>query len=171
MPILLGQGQPFVFRTITPGEGERLSQVIEIVPPDRMRVLQQTRLGVLEQIYTGNELWTRVTGPGLPGNWQCQRRPVSIGAQPAQPQPLFRGEAEVSRLGEVVLEGARTHGYTMTIKPAQGEPIRQRFYVLMQVGLPRRAEILDPPEQVNGVLDYYDYNAVIRIDMFRCATP
>lgn len=108
---------------------------------------------------------------GVPGKWRCQH----INQSPSSPMsgPMQGGETTISRLGEVMIEGAKTQGYQYTSASQQqgrGFSNKMRVYLLQDGGLPRRIEMLNDKEANAGTMDYYDFNAPITIDMPKCET-
>lgn len=117
------------------------------------------------------------------GVWLCPKGqwpydPASLAAQAGPPPPT---EETYGRLGEVMIEGARTQGYTLETKSGGQAPsvVRHRVYVLVETEMLRRLEMLDalpgttaPPadwtKKADAVWDYSDHNAPITIEFSPC---
>jgi hypothetical protein len=73
----------------------------------------------------------------------------------------------VSRLGDVTIEGTKTAGYEYAWS-VQGKMMKQRFYVAVGDGLPRRLVMLDAAGKPQTTFEYYDFNAPITIELAKC---
>lgn len=117
------------------------------------------------------------------GVWLCPKGPWPYDPQAlmAQAGPPPPSEEIYGRLGEVMIEGARTQGYTLETKSGGQAPsiVRHRVYVLVETGMLRRLEMLDaltgttaPPadwtKKADAVWDYSDHNAPITIEFSAC---
>lgn len=161
----LGRLRSYRMKITTPGQPA--STVIEVVMPDRFRTVIQAEGATIESIVVGRETRFRITGEGMPAVWQCQGRPPQTGGEPQTDLKSVRGEVTISRLADAVIEGARTRGYQYSYTVG-GQTTKQRFYVLVDGGLPRRAEILGSGDRVESTTDYYDFNVPITIELPRC---
>ena len=139
--------------------------VNEVVPPDRLRVVQQMGNVTFEFITVGSETRLRILSPGIPATWQCV--PPTQAASLRPQQPATPDEVTITRLGESSIEGTRTQGYQYT-QVVQGRPVTQRLHMLVETGLPRRLEVMDSSGNITAVVDYYDFNAPITIELPRC---
>lgn len=136
---------------------------MEVVNPDRLRLVVRSGPFVVETIVVGSETRYRLGTAA----WRCGRPPgmpadVSVpGGGPVE------GTAMVRRLPEQTLDGVAMRAYyvVMTIK---GRTSRSRQYVAVDTGLPRRAEVLTAGDAVLSVIDYRDFDAPITIDLPAC---
>jgi hypothetical protein len=135
--------------------------IFEFVALDRIRALFV--LG-MEIIIVGKDTATRVDiSP-----WEC--RPIADLPLP-DPKPQWTGEVSVTRLGPVMIDGARTRGYQLAIaETGSTSTSNHKLFVLEDGGLPRRLEDLDAAGNVTGTIDYYDFNVPISIGLPKCAT-
>ena len=108
---------------------------------------------------------SRILSPGIPAAWQCV--PPSQAASLRPQQPATPDEVTITRLGESSIEGTRTQGYQYT-QVVEGRPVTQRLHVLVETSLPRRLEVMDSGGNITAVVDYYDFNAPITIELPRC---
>ncbi|HEY3248638.1 MAG TPA: hypothetical protein VGK88_10155 [bacterium] len=138
---------------------------LEIVNPDRTRTLVDLGNGGYETIVVGKEARGRVGD----GPWQCQAPPVGLGAGLPDPKAA-KGEVTIARLRQVTIDGARTQSYQSSFSTAStAQPISLRLYVLQSGGVLRRVEILDKAGKITISVDYYDFNAPIKIELPECA--
>ncbi len=137
----------------------------EVVPPDRIRVVQQMGNITFEFITVGAETRLRILSSGVPPTWQCV--PPAQAASLRPQQPATPDEVTITRLGESSVEGTRTQGYQYT-QVIQGRPSTHRLQVVAESGLPRRLEVLDSGGNVTALADYYDFNAPITIELPSC---
>ncbi len=145
-----------------PGAGA----VTEVVNPDRSRTVVDLGQGGMEFVTVGKDTRTRLGNAA----WQCQGTSGkrNVGGLPINPREA-KGEVAVSKLGVVVIAGARTVAYQFAYsKTATAQPTNVRLYVLADGGLPRRSEVLDKDEKVTVTIDFYDFNAPITIELPRC---
>lgn len=134
-------------------------------------ILSQIRSAAQERQQDALGVWLCPKGP-----WPYD--PQALAAQ-AGPPPLQ--EETYGRLGEVMIEGARTHGYTIETRIGGQHPstLRHRVYVLVDNGLLRRIELLDAltgtattpadwSKKADTTWDYYDHDAPITIEFSQC---
>ena len=153
------------YRTKMTIEGETVSMVTEYVNPDRSRTVMKTEGVTMETVKVGNEIRYRTTVPGAPATWQCSAPPQ--GTQTPTDPKNAKGEVTVSRLGDVTIEGTKTAGYEYAWS-VQGKMMKQRFYVAVGDGLPRRLVMLDAAGKPQTTFEYYDFNAPITIELAKC---
>jgi len=117
------------------------------------------------------------------GVWLCPKGawpydPAALAAQAGPPPP---SEEIYARLGEIMIDGVRTNGYTMEIKSGGPNPstLRYRVYVLVDSGLLKRLEMLDAltgivtapadwSKKADSTWDYYDHDAAMTIELPSC---
>lgn len=158
----LGKLRSYRARITAPGQ--TAVALNEVVPPDRIRVVQQVANLTIEFITVGTESRMRIYAGGTPPPWRCVP-PAQAAA--LRPQQSAAPEAvTIARLGEVLIDGVRTQGYQYTLV-VQGRPATQRAYILADGGLPRRVEAVDGAN-VTAVVDYYDFNVPLTIELPRC---
>lgn len=134
-------------------------------------ILSQIRSAAQERQQDSLGVWLCPKGP-----WPYD--PQALAAQAGPPPPT---EEIYGRLGEVMIEGARTQGYTLETKSGGQHPsiVRHRVYVLVEGGMLRRLEMLDaligttaPPadwtRKAEDIWDYSDYDAPITIEFSQC---
>jgi len=159
----LGQARSYRVRLTTPGQSS--SVLNEVVPPDRVRIVQQVGTITFEFITVGSETRMRILSTGVSPAWRCVPPSQAASLRPQQPVPP--DAVTISRLGESAIDGGRVLGfqYTMTV---QARISAQRLFILADGGLPRRLEALDGAGNVTAVVEYYDFNASITIELPRC---
>lgn len=148
--------------------GQPAPSVIERVNPDRSRMVVKQGGITIESVTVGKETRFRMTGPGMPGSWQCQGD-LPKGAAPAAPARLGAVEGEVTarRLGRATVAGVAVQGYEYTVS-SKGGATTQRLYVAGD-GLPRRLEVLGGKGgQPASTIEFYDFNAAITIPLPAC---
>lgn len=148
-------------------EPDEASAVMEVVNPDRIRMIIQIGPMAVESVSVGRESRFRVTGVrGMSETWQCPKAPPSAVA----PEPELAFTLQATRGAEVVIDGVKTQAYDVTQTMEMNgtkETMRYRLYLLADRGLPRRMESLEDGK-VESTSDYYDYDAPIAIELPNC---
>jgi hypothetical protein len=137
--------------------------LMEVVNPDRSRVVTETPGMKEENIEVGKEQRWRIGN----GPWQCTadgRPRPGTGQAPSVVPP---GETEVTaeRGPRVKIQNDDTQSYRYWFGPRH---VVYRLFVLTKGGLPRRIQVLDAQDNAALTLDYYDFNAAIRITLPKC---
>jgi hypothetical protein len=154
-------------------EPDETSAVMEVVNPDRMRMLVQVGSMIMESITVGRESRFRVTGVrGISEAWQCPKSPASAAAAP---EPELKITLAATGGDEAVIDGAKTQAYDVTqtmVMNGTTDTMKYRLYVLADRGLPRRMEAHEDDEalKTRSISDYYDYDAPIVIELPTCET-
>lgn len=118
--------------------------------------------------YVTSRIASTIAGVERPGLWKCTRLDEPSPTQQAQSSGGQSGpEMTVTKLGEGSVEGARTMVYEIAF-PDRGETRKSRYHVLVDLGVPRRMEMLDSSGSVLGMMDYYDFDAPITIELPPC---
>ena len=159
------------------------STVIEIVRPGSYHSVSRETIGTSVQtnefIYVNGQIRKRTIGaPGVPAEWQCSNdRARSPQSGPSRFDPFdltaSNGTLDVSRGPDTVIDGTpvRTYQYIVTQSDTQsGQTMRTKdtIYVGKASGLPRRIVNASASGNVDGITDFYDYDANIVITLPPC---
>jgi hypothetical protein len=132
--------------------GAQGAMTIEYVAPDRTRFI----FAGGEFIMIGDTQWSRDPG-------RCVKLPQKV--RLPDPREGVQQESDtivqVARGGAEAVEGTPTQTYNVMIS-AKGKTIRQKMYVAIQTGYPRRVE--NSGQEGTVVIDYWDFNAAITIE-------
>ncbi len=110
-----------------------------------------------------NHLADRFGASFRPGTWEC----MPPQAESFTPPSL----SEVARSTDTTIEGTQVRGYDVTSTEQRGGravTTKMRFYVLTDRQLPRRIERFDASGSLEGVMDFYDFDAPITIELPPC---
>ncbi len=145
-----------------------VTTIVEFVPPESRHFIEQRPSGRSEGFSVGDKIWMRVGD-----KWQC----VSAGI-PQGPLPKLEGslpnvehEVTVTRGQDLVIEGTPTRSYNyISTQKFQGQSTtdKQRWYIGIQTGLPRRI-VFEKESGYTTTTDYYDYGAKIAITLPPCS--
>ena len=159
------------------------STVIEIVRPDSYHSVSRVNIGTSVQteefIYFNGQIRKRTIGaPGVPAEWRCSnRRTRSLQSGPSRFDPFdltaSNGTLDMSRGPDTVIDGTpmRMYQYLFIQSDTQsGQTMRTKdtVYVGKASGLPRRIVNASPSGDVDGITDFYDYDANIVITLPPC---
>jgi hypothetical protein len=136
---------------------------VEVVNPDRYRI-KIVGTSTIETVIVGTDARMRVSG----GDWRCLSLPNIL---PDTNPEKWVGDVTVSKGSPATIDGIRTQTYTYAVRITAGSGTF-RLFVDSATGLPKRLLVLDvkedEPETVKSQFDYYDFNAVITIDLPSC---
>ena len=142
------------------------------------RVASGTSVQTEEFIDVNGQIQKRTTGvPGVPAEWQCSTRPTgSVHSGPSRFDPLdptgSGGMVDVSRGPDTVIDDTpvRTYHISAQSEPQSGQTTRTKdtIYVGQANGLPRRIVQVSASGNVEGMTDFYDYDANIVIALPPC---
>jgi len=159
------EAMSYRMRMTAPGQ----AVLVEHVPPNSRRTITQIsgQVGEIETVTVGNDIRSRVTGPGVPGTWECSA------AGPQRPIVLtmkdFGMALEVSRRPDILIAGSPAHTYELVYSVQGGKPAGATIlYIDAQTGLPRRSVTPYPLGAGDVIVDYYDYGAPISITLPAC---
>ncbi len=155
-----GAARTYRFRMTGTAQGQTFTQTMEIVVPDRVRMIGMQGNVTFETIVIGQEQWAR--GPGVPGG--CAKIPGGGIRRPNPREGLDHptdAKITVARGGAETVEGTATQMYNLTIE-TQGRQNRQKLYVATGTGYPRRIEMSS--DQGTVTIDYFDFDAPITIN-------
>jgi len=114
-----------------------------------------------------DRMMQQVTNTFRSGVWQCPE----AGQGASSSSSSSNAEVAAVRLGESTIEGARTQGYDVTFteqREGRTTTSKMRMYMLADRQVPRRIESFDASGKSQGMMDYYDYDAPITIDLPAC---
>ncbi len=155
------------------------STVIEIVRPGSYHSVSRETIGTSVQtdefIAVNGQIRKRTIGvPGVPADWQCSNartRTAQSGQSRFDPFDLTasNGTLDVSRAPDTVIDGTpvRTYQYIFT-QSGQTTRTKDTIYVGKASGLPRRIVNASASGHVDGITDFYDYDANIVITLPTC---
>ena len=159
------EAMSYRMRMTAPGQ----TVVVEHVPPNSRRTITQItgEVGEVETVAVDNDIRSRVTGPGVPGTWECSA------AGPQRPIVLtmkdFGMALDVSRRPDILIAGSPAHTYELVYSLQGGKPAGATIlYIDAQTGLPRRSVTPYPLGAGEVIVDYYDYGAPISITLPAC---
>ncbi len=159
------EAMSYRMRMTAPGQ----TVLVEHVPPNSRRTITQItgEVGEVETVTVDNNIRSRVTGPGVPGRWECSA------AGPQRPIVLtmkdFGMALEVSRRPDILIAGSPAHTYVLVYSVQGGKPAGATIlYIDAQTGLPRRSVTPYPLGAGEVIVDYYDYGAPISITLPAC---
>ncbi len=174
--IAQGKTKGFRIKQTIVGAGNTLTNTIEVVPPDRARLV--TGNGQAEAILIGNTVYANIGGtwrqvpqvPGLTGQTLLMTDPASINA-------FLSNATNMTTLGPATINGTPTNGYQFNYSVSQtvsGTTVAatgvEKVWVGVSDGLPYRVEqngtanVGGQAVSADTTLDYYDYNANITIN-------
>ena len=154
-----GAARTYRQRMTVAGQGGTFTQTMEIVVPDRVRMIGTQGNVTFETIVIAQEQWAR--GPGVPGG--CAKIP-GVGRRPNPREGLDHptdARITVARGGPQTVEGTATQLYNLTLE-TQGRQTQQKLYVATGTGYPRRIETAS--DQGAATIDYFDFDAPITIN-------
>lgn len=143
-------GSARTFRSkLTAAQG---AMTIEYVVPDRRRIIFTGG----EFIIIGETMWSKDAS-------RCARLPQKMPIP--DPREAVQQDADatfqVTKGAAEAVEGTPTQTYNAVIT-AKGKTLRQKMYVAVQTGYPRRVE--NASSEGTVVIDYWDFNAAIAIE-------
>lgn len=140
-----------------PGGG---SITMDVVNPHSLHSRTAMAGAAVETIQVGAEARFRSAG----GKWECHEQ--SDGAPYTDPT-IMTGEVTTTRGPAEIIDGVRTQSYTYLWKN-DDETTRNRLFVAATDGLPRRYQLIDNNGAVAMTLNFFDFNAPIKITLPSC---
>jgi outer membrane lipoprotein-sorting protein len=140
-----------------PGGG---SMTMDVVHPHSFHTRTTMSGTTMETIQVGTEVRFRPAG----GKWTCHDQPA---AAPNPDPESMTGEVTATRGPAETIDGVRTQSYSYLWK-TDANTITTRLFVAATDGLPRRMQILGEGGAVTMTLNYFDFNAPIKIALPSC---
>lgn len=136
------------------------SITMDVVHPHSFHTRTTMGGATMETIQVGTEVRFRPAG----GKWTCHDQPA---AAPNPDPESMTGEVTATRGPAETIDGVRTQSYTYLWKTAD-ETTTTRVFVATTDGLPRRIQVLGDKGAVTMTLNYFDFNAPIKITLPSC---
>lgn len=154
--------------TTTGGPDEEFQSTLEVVLPDRFRMLSEQ----MEMVVVGSNAYMK-----MGGQWRTVATELETTSltDPKRLEEEFDQAQEIKLIGSDVLDGRPTRVYEAILKdpkdPDEKDSSGQapqvqsvRIWIGSDDGLPRKLEGEDPDTKAKTTVIYYDYGAAITIE-------